>query len=395
LARKIKQYDMPIGEIYPRLLRYTWRYRYWLVFAGLGMVAYAGADTVLIYMLKPLLDGSIVDRNPFLIRWIPLFMLGLFMARGIAGFVSTYGMAWVSSRVVYNVRTDVFEKFLRLPVSYFDSHTTGRTTAMLTYYTSQISGAATKVITVAIPDTLRVVGFTALMFWINWELALITFVLGPIIAVIIKHISKRFRRYSKTIQESMGDITHISEEVLTGQRVVKVFGGQSHESAAFEEINNRNRRFAMRQATTSAASIPIIQFIAAIAIAFVIAVAIRGGGESVMTPGDLATFFGAMMGMMGPIKRLTSINARIQAGMSAAGAIFELIDEPGETDDGERDPDGRRDRQEPGQETEADAEERAQQDPRPEPPGGRDVRSVDVRGGDDRLVDRDVRSGRG
>src|SRR5699024_4797305 len=200
---------------------------------------------------------------------------------------------WVSNRVVYNVRTDVFEKFLRLPVSYFDSHTTGRTTAMLTYYTSQISGAATKVITVVIPDTLRVVGFTALMFWINWELALITFVLGPVIAIIIKHISKRFRRYSKTIQESMGDITHISEEVLTGQRVVKVFGGQSHESAAFEEINNRNRRFAMRQATTSAASIPIIQFIAAIAIAFVIAVAIRGGGESVMTPGDLATFFGA------------------------------------------------------------------------------------------------------
>src|SRR5699024_3854061 len=195
---------------------------------------------------------------------------------------------------------------------------------------------ATKVITVVIQDSLRIVGFTALMFWINWELALIIFVLGPIIAYIIKHISKRFRRYSKTIQESMGDITHISEEVLTGQRVVKVFGGQSHESAAFEEINNRNRRFAMRQATTSAASIPIIQFIAAIAIAFVIAVAIRGGGESVMTPGDLATFFGAMMGMMGPIKRLTSITSTIQSGMAAAGAIFLLLDEPGEPDSGTR-----------------------------------------------------------
>lgn len=336
MARENIHTEMSIGEIYPRLLRYTWRYKYWLGFAGIGMAGYAGADTALIYILKPLLDGSIVHRDPWMIHWIPIFMLGLFVLRGIAGFISNYGMSWVANRVVYHVRSDVFEKFLRLPASFFDHNTTGRTTAMLTYYTSQISGAATSAITIVIQDSLRIVGFTLLMFWINWSLALITLVIGPIIAVIVNHVSKRFRRYSATIQESMGDITHISEEVLTGQRVVKVFGGEEHERQAFERVNFRNQRIAMRKATTSAASVPVIQFIAAIAIAFVVSVAIRDTGGGVMSPGDLATFFGAMMGMMGPIKRLTGVNAKIQAGMAAAGSIFELIDTPGEPDHGNR-----------------------------------------------------------
>ena len=328
--------DMPLSEIYPRLLTYTFRYKGWLSLAGLGMALYAGADTALIYILKPLLDGSIVNRDPWMIRWIPLFMLGLFVGRGIAGFLSSYGMSWVANRVVYHVRTDVFDKFLRLPAAFFDANATGRTTAMLTYYTSQISGAATSAITIVVQDSLRVVGFTLLMFWVNWSLALITLLVGPVIALVVNRVSKRFRRYSVSIQQSMGDITHISEEVLIGQRVVKVFGGQGHEREAFERVNGKNQRMAMRKATTSAASVPVIQFIAAIAIAFVVGIAVRDTGGGVMTPGDLATFFGAMMGMMGPIKRLTSVNATIQSGMAAAGAIFELIDEPGESDEGRR-----------------------------------------------------------
>lgn len=336
MAREKVYTEMPIAEIYPRLLSYTWRYKQRLGLAAIGMVCYAGADTGLIYILKPLLDGSIVDRDPWMIRWIPIFMLCLFLSRGVAGFVSSYGMAWVANRVVFNVRSDVFAKFLQLPTSFFDANSTGKTTAKLTYYTGQISGAATSAITIVVQDSMRILGFTLLMFWVNWSLALITLVVGPIIAVIVNHVSRRFRRYSVTIQQSMGDLTHISEEVLTGQRVVKVFGGEEHEREAFERVNERNRRISMRKATTTAVSIPVIQMIAAVAVAFVVSVAVRDSGGGVMSPGDLATFFGAMMGMMGPIKRLTGVNATIQAGMAAAGAIFELIDEPGEPDVGEQ-----------------------------------------------------------
>jgi len=336
LARKKIETDMPTGEIYPRLLRYTWAHKRWLGMAGIGMAGYAAADTALLYILKPLLDGSIVDRDPWMIRWVPAFILLLFLFRGVFGFCSSYGMSLVANRVIYNVRTDIFSQFLRLPASFFDANSTGKTTAKLTYYTGQISGAATSAITIMVQDSLRIVGFTFLMFWINWSLALITLLVGPVIAIIVSQVSKRFRRYSVSIQQSMSDITHISEEVLTGQRVVKVFGGEARERRGFDRINEHNRRMSMRKATTTAASVPVIQMIAAFAVAFVVAVAVRDSGGGVMSPGDLAAFFGAMMAMMGPIKRLTSVNATIQAGMAAAGAIFELIDEPVENDHGTR-----------------------------------------------------------
>ena len=327
--------ELNMREIYPRLLQYSLKYWRWLLLGVIGMAGYAAADTALIYILKPLLDGSIVERDPFLIRWIPLFLLSLFFARGIAGFMSNYGMAWVANQVIHNVRRDIFDQYLKLPVAFFDANSTGKITAKLTFYTTQISGAATSAITIVVQDSLRVVGFLGLMLYLNWALALLTLTLGPLIALIIRYVSKRFRRYSGRIQSSMGDLTHISEEVLTGHRVVKVFGGEAFERETFANVNDHNRRMSMRMQTTTAASVPVIQFIAAFAVAGVVWFAVNDTGGGVMSPGDLAAFFGAMMALMGPIKRLTSVNATIQQGMAAAGSIFELLDEPGEVAGGE------------------------------------------------------------
>ncbi len=323
-------------EVYPRLLRYSLRYWHWLILAGVGMALFAAADTALIYILKPLLDGSIVERDPFLIRWMPVFLLLLFLARGTAGFFARYGMEWVANQVIYLMRADVFDQFLRLPVAYFDVNASGKMTAKLTYYTAQIREASTSAITIVVQDSLRVVGFIGLMLYLNWALALLTLTVGPAIMGIMRLVSHRFRRYSMRIQSSMGDLTHISEEVLTGQRVVKVFGGEEYEREHFAQANERNRRMSMRMATTQAASVPVIQLIAAIAVSLVVWFAINESGGGVMSPGDLAAFFGAMMALMGPIKRLTNVNAVIQQGVAAAGAIFELLDESAEDSGGER-----------------------------------------------------------
>lgn len=328
--------DMSPPEIYPRLLRYTFKYWHWLAVAGLGMISYSAADTGLVYILKPLLDGSIVERDPWMIRWVPVFILCLFVVRGAAGFFSQYGMAWVANRVIHDVRADIFGQYLRLPTAYFDANSSGKTTAKLTYYTGQISGAASSAITIVVQDGFRVLGFVGLMFYINWSLALLSLTVGPAIMGIINLVSRRFRRYSGRIQRSMGDITHISEEVLTGNRVVKVFGGEEYERANFDAVNEHNRRMSMRMATTRAASVPVIQLIAAVAVAGVVWLAVRDTGGGIMSPGDLAVFFGAMMGLMGPIKRLTQVNATIQSGIAAAGAIFELLDEPREDPGGDR-----------------------------------------------------------
>lgn len=326
--------NMRTRDIYPRLLRYTLAHWQWMLVGLIGMAFYAATDTALVYILKPLLDGSIVERDPFMIRWIPVFLLLLFVVRGIAGFFARYGLAWVANRVIYHVRRDVFDQFLRLPVAFFDHHISGKLTATLTYYTTQISAAATSAVTIVVQDTVRAIGFIGLMFYLNWSLALLTLTVGPVIGFIISVVSRRFRRYSTRIQESMGDLTHISEQVLTSHRVVKIFGGEAYERDVFGRSNEHNRRMSMRMETTLAASVPVIQIIAAIAIAGVVWLAVRDTGGGVMSAGGLAAFFGAMMALMGPIKRLTNVNATIQRGMAAAGAIFELLDEHGEDSGG-------------------------------------------------------------
>lgn len=334
--KKTSKGEMSTREIYPRLLRYTWQFKELFGFAVFGMAVYALTDTALVYMLKPLLDGSIVERDPFVIKWIPFFMLGLFIIRGGAGFVSSYSIAKLGIRVIFMIRSDIFQKFLQLPASFFDRNTTGRTTAMLTYHTRQVRGAATQAVRILVEDSLKIIGFTVLMFWVNWSLSLISLIVGPIIILILRHISGLFRGYSVAIQKAVSNIAHTSDEVLLGHRMVKIFGGETQEDNAFAKVNGKDQKNALKRAKTEAASVPAIQFVAAIAIAFVIAIAIRDTGGGVMSPGDIATFFGAMMGMMGPFKRLARVSNTIQTGMAAAGAIFDLLDVPGEEDNGTR-----------------------------------------------------------
>ncbi|MDN5863213.1 MAG: ATP-binding cassette domain-containing protein, partial [Salinisphaera sp.] len=323
-------------DIYPRLLRYTLRYWPWMALALVCMAVYAGLDTALLYILKPLLDGSIVERDPFMIRWIPVILFGLFLIRGVVGFGSRYGLARVARHVIFDVRRDIFAQFLRLPVAYFQRTASGKLTAKLTYYTSQIEGAGIYALTIVVQDSLRLVGFIGLMFYLNWLLALLTLTAGPLIAWVVRGVTLRFRRYSGRIQTSMGDITQISEEMLTGHRVVKIFGGEDYERKRFAKVNEHNRRMSMRMAATQAASVPVIQVISAFAVAGVVWVAVHQATAGGMTAGGLAAFFGAMLALMGPIKRLTNVNAAIQKGLAAMGSIFELLDESGEDAGGDQ-----------------------------------------------------------
>ncbi|WP_231132050.1 lipid A export permease/ATP-binding protein MsbA [Salinisphaera orenii] len=318
-------------QLYPRLLSYTWRYRAMLAGAGLAMAVYAGTDTALIYTLKPLLNGGIVDRDPWVIRWLPFAILALFCVRGISGFGGNYGLEVIANRVIFRIRSDLFGHCLVLPSRFLDRQTTGRITAQLTYYTDQLRGAATRAVMYMVQDSLRILGFGALMFWVNWSLTLITLAVAPPIALVLAWVARRFRRYSERIQRAMGDITHLSEQALKSQRVVKIFAGHTAEETAFNEVNEHNRRMANRKAATSAASVPVTQILGAVAVAFVVALAVRDTGGGVMNPGDVATYFGAMLGIMGPLKHLTQVNALLQTGMAAASAIFEFLDRPGES----------------------------------------------------------------
>jgi subfamily B ATP-binding cassette protein MsbA len=265
------------AQVYRRLLGYL-RPHLTLVFGGfVAMMVVASSQTGLAAVMKPLLDESFVARNESTIRTMPFAIVGLFLLRGIATFVSTYTMNWVGRQVIKRLRSEAFAHLLRLPVRYFDSASSAALISRVTYNIEQVAEATTNVITVAVRDSLQVVGLLGWMAWLNWKLTLCFVFTAPVIAVLIKVVSKRFRRYSTRIQTSMGDVTRVAQEVIAGQRVVKVFGAQAQETARFERINEENRRLHNKLTMTKATSAPVVELLASIGIALIVYVATLDG----------------------------------------------------------------------------------------------------------------------
>ncbi len=322
-------------EIYLRLLRYArphWKY---FLLGISGMLGFAFADVSFIALMRPLLDDSFVQRDATTISTMPWLILVLFLVRGAAAYASAYGMAAVGRQVIKTLRGELFEHFLHLPVSFFDRSSPGSLLTRLTYHAEQVAESTSNVITAMVKDGITVIGLIGLMFWLEWRLAIFIIAVGPIIAVLINVISRQFRTISRRIQDSMGDVSHVAEEVITAQRVVKLFGGQAYERAQFGVANEKNRRMNVRLVATRAGSSASVQFIAAWAVSAVVYVATSPTVLESMTPGTFVGFIGAMMSILGPVKNLTNLNEKLQKGISAATDIFKLLHETVEHTGGE------------------------------------------------------------
>jgi ATP-binding cassette, subfamily B, bacterial MsbA len=321
---------------YRRLLGYSLPHWRVMLLASVATAGFAAVDAGFAALVKPLLDKAFVEQNPTYIRTMPLLIIGLFLVRGISSFAATYGMSWVARRVVKDVRGQLFDKLLKLPVRYYDRISSSQLIARLTYHVEQLADAASTVLTGVLKDTLTIVFYIALMAWLNWKLTLFTFVVVPFIALIIRYVSVRFRKISTRIQDSVSDVTEAVDEAVTGQRVVKVYNGQDFESRHFETVNERNRQLSMKIVATKAGSAALIQFIAAWAVAAIVFFATHPGMIDDMTAGTFAAFMLAMMSLMQPMKNMGSINERLQRGIAAAAEIFETLDESTEPVDGTR-----------------------------------------------------------
>ncbi len=327
--------DSPL-RIYLRLLAYSRRYWPVTMIAVLAMMFGALTDTGLAWMMKPLLDGSFVHRDARLIKIMPLLVFGLFLLRGITSFVSDYGLGYVGRRLIKRLRSEVFDHLLRLPAGYYDRNSSGQLLTRVTFSVEQVASSGSQVILVLVRDSFKIISLLGLMFYINPVLAGFALSVGPVIALIVRKISQRFRSMSARIQSSVGDVTHITEEVIQGQRVVKVFNAQEYELQQFERANERNRRLNMRRVTAQAANNPTIQLIASLPVAGIVFVATSDAIGGVMSPGDFAAFLGAMIALFTPLRALTSLNTTIQSGIAAATMIFEVLDVAPEKDTGTR-----------------------------------------------------------
>ncbi len=321
-------------KLYARLLRYV--RPYWRVFAIaiFAMIVVAATEPALPAIFQRLLDAGFVERDPVFMQWVPLFIIALALVRGGGSFVSDYCIHWVGQKVVADLRNAMFDRLIRLPTTYYDHHTTGNLISKFTYDVTLVTSAATNAITVAVKDTLVVIGLFGYLLWLNWRLTLISFVVGPVIVLIIRVFSKRLRAMSRAEQGAMGDLNHLLEEAVGAHKVVKVFDGQAYEQSRFIAGTNRIRRFAMKGVVAAAANVPLTQFFASIAIAAIVYLAIVQAQRDQTTVGGFVAFLAAMLMLLSPMKRIVQVSQSLQRGLAGCEGVFALIDEKQEVDSG-------------------------------------------------------------
>jgi len=321
-------------QLYSRLLGHI--KPYWRAFAVslLGMIVVAATEPLVPALMKPLLDGTFVHKDQEMMRMVPAIIILIFLVRGLATFVGSYAINWVGNKLVMDLRDAMFRKLLTLPTRYYDDHATGSLISKLTFDVTQVTNAATTVVTIAVRDSIVIIGLLGWLFYLNWKLTLLTLLMAPVIALIIRVISKRMRTSSRDTQRAMGDITQVIEESVSAHKVVKLFGGQQYESGRFSEQANWVRRYTMKQAAAAAANVPIVQMVAAIALAVIVYLATVQSQADETTVGGFVSFIMAMLMLTAPLKRLAGVNEYLQRGLAAAESVFALLDTEGETDSG-------------------------------------------------------------
>ncbi|MBY6208066.1 MULTISPECIES: lipid A export permease/ATP-binding protein MsbA [unclassified Halomonas] len=319
--------------LYKRLLGYVRPFWKSFLVAVIGYAIYAASSTALAEMMKRLIDG-IQNPDAAFRLFLPLFVVGMFGARGLGTFLGTYFMSNVARNMVHRLRCDVFNHMLRLPGRFFDNHSSGHLISRVTYHVEQVTGAGTKAITVVLQEGLFVLGLLGYLLWTNWMLTLLFMAVTPLIGGVVSYASKRFRKISKRIQRSMGDVTHVASEALTGYRVVRTHGAEQYEMTRFHDASEVNRRQSLKEALTKATSTPVIQLLVALSLALLVWLAMSPALMDNMTPGEFVAFITAASLMAKPIRSLSEINGTIQKGIAASSELFGLLDEPEEVDSG-------------------------------------------------------------
>jgi subfamily B ATP-binding cassette protein MsbA len=329
---------MPPGALatYRRLVGYLRPHLKVFLIGVLGMAIFAATDAAWAVFVKFFLDGTFVEKDPRMVWLVPATLVALFVARGVGDFLQTYCPGFVGRKIVKTMRGQIFTRYLHLPVSFFDRQASGMLLSKLTYNTEQVANATTDSITVFIRDTLTICALIGYLLYLNWKLTLISLVVAPLVAALIQRINTLFRRYSKRIQNSMGDVTRVAKEAIEAPRVVRVFNAQAFQAGMFDQVIEHNRRSHMKLMMTKGLSNPIVQTIAACALAVVLYLATLEAINGKMTVGEFTSFIAALMLVTAPLRRLVNVAGPLQQGIAAAQSIFEIIDTPLEPTGGER-----------------------------------------------------------
>jgi len=336
--------ERPAVKVYRRLLGFLDGRRGVFALALLAVAMDAAGQAMFIYLLRPLIDDTLVTNTPTFDLVLPALVLGAVILRVIGNYGGMFGMEWIGRAVIADLRRDLFGRYLTLPFADFDREGSGSMISRLTYNTEQVAQAATTALIGVARDSLIVLGLLIVMLLQSWRLTMTMLLLLPVVAFVVFVVSRRFRKISTSIQDSMGAVTHMTEQAVHAQEVIRVFDGQEHEAEAFSRSNHINRRLHLKLRATQLMSSSLIQVAAGLAVVALLVIAGSQFMRAEVTAGIFMSVLGAMVATIPPLKRLTNIHVLIQRGVAAAESIFEVLDRPAEPDNGEHQPDAIRGR---------------------------------------------------
>lgn len=324
-------------SLYGRLMSYAKPKSWAFVVALIGFILYASTSAMQAELVRQIIialeemDGKtpVIDWSHPIV-WIPLGIVFLFVIRGIGSFLSTYYLELVSRFVIHNLRTDLFKSFQKLPLGYFNAHNSGSLVSRINFNVEQVAAASSSVVNSTFREGLTVLVTLSYMAYLEWKLTLIMIAITPVIIFVVVITSKFFRRYSKRIQNSMGEVTQVSSENIKGQSTIRVFGGNRREIERFTKVSLYNMRQSLKMTLTTAVGTPIIQLFLSFELAAIIWMAFWFK----VSPENLIAFFSAAVAISRPMRSVTQINQNLQKGLAAAEDIFKQLDEVDETDTG-------------------------------------------------------------
>jgi subfamily B ATP-binding cassette protein MsbA len=263
-------------------------------------------------------------------------IIGLFVLRGAGDYMANYFPGWVGRQVIKSLRSELFAKYMMLPTGYYDRESSGQMLTRLTYNVELLAESVTNSTTVLIRDSITVTGLIGYMFFLDWQLTLISLLVAPLIGALVRGVNQRLRRYSTRIMTSVSDVTRVAKEALDAHRVVKVFNAQQHLARTMEAANEDNRHSNMRLVSVRSSSNPIVQLLSVFGLAAVLYVAWLRIEAGRMEVKDLATYLTTLMLIPEALKRLMSIAGPLQQGIAAGADVFAALDTPGEPAGGQR-----------------------------------------------------------
>lgn len=321
-------------HLYRRLLTYLKPYWRNVLIALVAMGVIAGLEPMLPALMQPLVDDSLIAKDKEAMLWVPLALLAVFIAKGLAEYLATVISQGVAQRTMADLRSAMFTKMMLLPIDRQQQIGSANLLSRVTFDVTQVANALSEVWIVIIRDTLIIIGLLAFLLYTSWQLTLFIIAIAPVASWIIRKASGLMRTSSSEVQASMGRVTQILDEALTGRREISIYAGQTHEQSRFDHAVDTLRQQTMSIVKVASANVPLVQVIAAVAVSCVIFVATQLSAQQLLSPGQLIAFITGMSMLFEPIRRLTGINEPLQKGLAAASSIFALLDEANEADTG-------------------------------------------------------------